>query len=148
MSTGWIKPVLGLAASQVVIHWQIIIQQSLTCLLIQASTPVFQQFSLTKPKSLWLSTSSWLLPPITQRISPFSQVFYNGIGPYTSLPPSSLYKSSLLKLVRFCIAWEPFIASSYIYFFYCFCRHGPKLLFAKIATPILYAYWCIPTKVL
>ena len=31
----------------------------------------------------------------------------------TSLPPSSLYKSSLLELVRFRTAWEPSIASSF-----------------------------------
>ena len=35
---------------------------------------------------------------------------------YTSLPPSSLYKSSLLELVYFCTAWEPSIASNFMPF--------------------------------
>ena len=48
----------------------------------------------------------------TGNFTSFFRYFIMGC-PCTSLPPSSLYKSSLLELVRFCTAWEPFIASSF-----------------------------------
>ena len=44
----------------------------------------------------------------------FLRISYNRVNPSTSLPPYSLYKSFLLELVRFRIAWEPSIASSFI----------------------------------
>ena len=57
---------------------QVVIQQSSTCLLIQASTLVFEQLSLTRPKGPGLSTSSQLRHHQQHgEFHQFSRVSYN-----------------------------------------------------------------------
>ena len=129
-------------------HRQVVIQQSLTYLLIQASTLVFQQLSQNqaqRPRAIYKQLAATtnntgnFTSSLRYLIMGLAQVLVYPLAVYIRVSSQSQY-----AFVRLRSLLQPLV----LHLFYCFRWHGYRLLFLGVATPVLYTYQRNPIKVL